>query len=99
MGILLSGGVDSSLITALSAEIRNSINTYTVIFPNDPHFNEQQFSRNISEYFSTCHTELEVDVSSVDILEKLAYQYDEPMIDSSMIQHTIFQKKLKNIAL
>lgn len=95
VGILLSGGVDSSLITALSAEIRNSINTYTVIFPNDPDFNEQQFSRNISEYFSTCHTELEVDVSSVDILEKLAYQYDEPMIDSSMIPTYYLSKEIK----
>ena len=95
VGVLLSGGVDSSLITALSAEIRSKINTYTVIFPNDPLYDEQIYSKEISNYFSTNHTELEVDVNSVNILEKLAFQYDEPMIDSSMIPTYFLSKEIR----
>ena len=95
VGVLLSGGVDSSIITGLSAEIRDKVKTYTVIFPNDPGYNEQEYAKKIAEHFSTDHTELEVDVNSFDIIEKLAYQYDEPMIDSSMIPTFLLSKEIK----
>lgn len=95
VGVLLSGGVDSSIVTAIGANLRSKIKTYTVIFPNDPGYNEQVYSKEISEFFSTEHTELEVDVNSIDIVEDLAFQFDEPMIDSSMIPTYMLSKEIK----
>ena len=85
VGILLSGGVDSSLITAMAARNRDRITTFTVRFPGSRKLDETKHARMISEYFNTEHIELEALPASIDLLTKLAYQFDEPIVDSSMI--------------
>lgn len=85
VGILLSGGVDSSLITAIAARSLNKIKTFTIAFPGSGALDESVHARLIADHFGTEHTELEALPTSVDILPKLAKQFDEPMIDSSMI--------------
>jgi|694.fasta_scaffold126244_2 asparagine synthase (glutamine-hydrolysing) len=85
IGVLLSGGLDSSLITALASRHTNNLSTYTVIFPEYKKFDESKDAKLIADSFSTNHHVLEannLDFSRViDIVKKL----DEPIFDSSVI--------------
>jgi asparagine synthase (glutamine-hydrolysing) len=85
IGVLLSGGLDSSLITALASRHTNNLSTYTVIFPDYKKFDESKDAKLIADSFSTNHHVLEannLDFSRViDIVKKL----DEPIFDSSVI--------------
>lgn len=85
IGILLSGGLDSSLITAMAIRNIPKVKTFTVRFPGSGKLDETEHARKISNYFETEHIELEAQPSSVELLPKLARQFDEPIIDSSMI--------------
>lgn len=59
LGSYLSGGIDSSLLTALIASHSNQrINTYTIGFEK---FNEFKYSDEVSERYSTCHHKIIVD--------------------------------------
>ena len=84
LAVLLCGGVDSSLVTALAARAsRHRVRTVTVTLPDDPALNEARFARAVAEHLGTEHVELPLDRSSVDLLQTLARQYDEPIADSS----------------
>lgn len=85
VGVLLSGGVDSSLITAMAARVIGRVNTFTIGFPGHRSFDETQHARLIANYFGTNHTELMAQDFSADLLPLLAKQFDEPIVDSSMI--------------
>jgi len=85
VGILLSGGVDSSLITAMAARAIPKVRTFTMRFPGHGSFDETEHARLIARHFATEHLELEMGASTVELLPMLARQFDEPMVDSSMI--------------
>jgi asparagine synthase (glutamine-hydrolysing) len=85
IGILLSGGIDSSLLTALAARSSNNLQTFTVTFPGEGKFDETKHARLIANHFSTQHHEIASDEIAPTILPKLAAQFDEPMFDSSAI--------------
>ena len=85
VGVLLSGGVDSSLITAFAARKSKKIKTFNVSFPQFKTFDESSHARLIANYFNTDHIELNADEINPDIIETLIDQFDEPISDSSMI--------------
>ncbi len=86
VAVLLSGGTDSSLITACAAEASSmAVRTFTLGFPGDARFDERPFARRIASHFGTRHTELEAEIGSLDLLPALAGHFDEPIADSSMI--------------
>lgn len=85
VGILLSGGVDSSLTTAMAAQAVSNVKTFTIRFPGYGHYDETEHARLIAQHFDTDHIELEAEPSTIELLPLLARQFDEPMVDSSMI--------------
>jgi asparagine synthase (glutamine-hydrolysing) len=85
VGLLLSGGVDSSLITALAVRGGHRLKTFTVGFGEFPQFDETRHASLIADHFGTEHTVLEAGEVKPELLPKLARQYDEPMVDPSMI--------------
>jgi asparagine synthase (glutamine-hydrolysing) len=86
IGVLLSGGVDSSLVTAMAVRASNGpVRTFTVSFPGYGEYDEAPHARRVADYFGTRHTELVAEPASVELLPVLARQFDEPMADSSMI--------------
>jgi asparagine synthase (glutamine-hydrolysing) len=86
VGVLLSGGLDSSLVTAMAARVASQpVKTFTVSFPDDPEFDEGPSARKVARHFGTDHAELVGHDSSVDLLPALARQYDEPIGDHSVI--------------
>lgn len=85
VGILLSGGVDSSLITAMAVRSPPKVKTFTIRFPGYGHYDETEHARLIARHFGTEHVELAAAETSVDLLPLLARGFDEPMADSSII--------------
>lgn len=85
VGVLLSGGLDSSLVTAFAARHSAKLKTFSVVFPNHPHLNESHHARSVAQYFGTEHTMIEARSQSASLIEKLAHQFDEPVADSSMV--------------
>ena len=96
LGILLSGGTDSSIITAIASKLSPGIKTFTVNFPNGGKFDESQHARLISNHFKTDHVELDVNPPNASLFEKLAIQFDEPLTDSSMIPTFLISELVSN---
>ena len=93
LAVLLSGGVDSSLVTAIAARASpGKVRTFTVTLPDHPQLDESRFARAVAAHLHTDHVELPLDQSSVDIIDRLATQYDEPIADSSMIPTYLLAK-------
>ena len=85
VGMLLSGGIDSSLLVAIAAKIRKKINTYTVRFSNNKDFDESTYAANIANQFQTDHCELDASHINPKIIDELVHFYDEPIFDTSTI--------------
>lgn len=85
VGVLLSGGVDSSLVTAMAVRASSQVQTFTIGFPGHGSLDEREHARLIARHFGTHHTELVAEPATADLLPRLAIQFDEPMADSSMI--------------
>ncbi len=85
VGILLSGGLDSSLIAATALRVFDKVTTFTIGFPGHAAHDESPIARRLANELGTNHVELMADADSVDLLPRLAAQYDEPIADTSMI--------------
>jgi asparagine synthase (glutamine-hydrolysing) len=85
VGVLLSGGVDSSLITAMAVRSAPAVKTFTVCFPGHGSFDESEHARLIARHFATEHLELQAAKTTPELLPMLARQFDEPIVDSSML--------------
>jgi len=84
VGILLSGGLDSSLVTAMAVRRSSHVRTFSIGFPGHGRLDETPHARLIASHFGTEHTDLMVEPTSAELLPLLARQFDEPMVDSSM---------------
>ncbi len=85
VGVLLSGGVDSSLITAMAVRRSNKVHTFSIGFPGHGVLDETSHARLIARHFGTKHTELMAEPTTAELIPVLVRQFDEPMVDSSMI--------------
>jgi asparagine synthase (glutamine-hydrolysing) len=96
VGIFLSGGLDSSLVTALlQKNSSEKLKTYTIgFFENED--NEAPYAKKIAEYLGTDHYEHYCSINdALSIIPELSYYYDEPFADTSMIPTTLVSKIAK----
>lgn len=85
VGVLLSGGLDSSIITALASRASSiPIRTFSVGF-KDERYNELPLARLVAKKYKTDHTEVVVEPDVTQILDLATTLYDEPFADSSAI--------------
>ena len=85
LGAFLSGGIDSSIVVGLMAEVSGArVKTFSIGF-DDHDYNELKFARTIAERWGTDHTELIVRPDELAVLPKLVRHYGEPYADSSAI--------------
>lgn len=86
VGCFLSGGIDSSLISALmQKQARGPIKTFSIGFA-EAEYNEAPFAKKIAEHLGTDHTELYLSAQdSLGLVEKIPELFDEPFGDSSQL--------------
>ena len=85
LGAFLSGGVDSSAVVALMAELSTEpVNTCSIAF-QDPRFNEAAYAEQVARQYHTRHQSSEVDPNDFSLVDQLAALYDEPYADSSAL--------------
>src|SRR5262249_20399663 len=86
IGILLSGGVDSSLVTAMAARVSSRpVKTFTISFPGHGTFDEGPYARRVAEHFGTEHVELAAEPATVGLLPDLARHFDGAIGESAMV--------------
>ena len=99
VGVLLSGGVDSSLVTAMAARVSSRrVKTFTIAFPGHGEYDEGPYARAVARHFDTEHVELAAEPATVDLLPALARQFDEPIADSSMVPTYLVSKLIRREA-
>ena len=100
VGILLSGGLDSSLVTAMASRVSSQpVKTFTISFPATRSLNEAPFARMVAEHFGTRITpRCRRRRPASSCCPKLAWQYDEPIGDSSMVPTYIVSRLIREHA-
>jgi len=93
VGVFLSGGYDSSCVTALlQANNTEKIKTFTIGVP-DAGLNEAPFAKEIAKHLGTDHTEYYcTQKEAIEIIPQLPYFYDEPFADSSAIPTSLVSR-------
>lgn len=85
LGAFLSGGVDSSAITALMAGLQETpVNTCAIGF-NESAYDESDYANQIAHRYQTNHVSKIVSSNDYDLIDKLSTVYDEPFADSSAL--------------
>ncbi|MCZ6704201.1 MAG: asparagine synthase (glutamine-hydrolyzing) [Ignavibacteria bacterium] len=97
VGVMLSGGLDSSALVAATAHIRGDGNfhTYSLAF-DDSSFDESAFARIVAEHYKTTHHEIRVTPQKIrDNIEKCVAHIDEPYADGSAIPTYLLAQEAK----
>jgi asparagine synthase (glutamine-hydrolysing) len=96
VGVFLSGGIDSSLVTALLQKDRDQpINTYTIGF-EDKVYDESHHAADVAKALGTHHHSFICNISEFErITESLSDIYDEPFGDSSGIPTTLVSEEAR----
>ena len=99
-GLLLSSGIDSSLIASISSKIDKNINSFSVgfdhIYKND---DETEIASDISKKLGIKNHKLVLDKKDIlKFINNIEYAFDEPFADSSQIPSMMVFSKISNFA-
>jgi len=96
LGSFLSGGVDSSVISALAAKHQKNLSTFSIGFKDEPFFDETHYAEMVAKKHHTNHTVFSL---SNDNLFEHFYDFldylDEPFADSSALAVYILSKETR----
>jgi asparagine synthase (glutamine-hydrolysing) len=96
VGCFLSGGVDSSIISALAAKQHKQVHTFSIGFKDEPFFDETKYAQLVAKHIGSAHHEFKL--SNTDFLENIhpfLNNIDEPFADSSALNVYILSKLTK----
>lgn len=84
IGILLSGGLDSSANVAFASELDTSFQTFGIGFEN-PIIDERPFARNVAEHFNVPFNDYTVSGNEIEDLPKIAWHLEQPFFENGLI--------------
>ncbi len=93
LGTFLSGGIDSSIVTALASRHDPDLNTFSIGYRDQPYFDETEYARMVADKLGTRHTVFEL--STLDLHQSLfdVWEHlDEPFADSSALPVYVLSK-------
>jgi asparagine synthase (glutamine-hydrolysing) len=96
LGSFLSGGVDSSIISALAKKHKGDLETFSIGFADEPFFDETKYAQLVSKHLGTKHHVFSL--SNKDLLESLHLFFEnmsEPFADSSALAVNILARETK----
>ncbi len=87
LGAFLSGGIDSSLIVALMAELSpGRVRTFSIGFPDHPRWDESAYAQRVADRFGTEHEVLEAaPAQAEELFPRLVWHNDQPFGDDSAL--------------
>ena len=86
VGVLLSGGLDSSLVCSIASEVsEQKVTAFTASFTSDRTYNEVEYATKIALHCDVEHKILNIDSDIDEVIDNLLDQFDEPISDSSLI--------------
>ena len=91
VGVFLSGGIDSGLITSYAAEISPKISSFCVGV-SDKALDERKLAQEVSKRYHTKHHELYLDDDLYKHLPSIFSSYDDPIADASIIPSYLVSK-------
>ncbi len=96
LGAFLSGGIDSSVITAIASSQTKNLNTFSIGYKDEPHFDETKYAKLVAEKYKTNHTTFTLTNDDIfdNIFEMLDF-FGEPFADSSTLPLYILTKETK----
>jgi asparagine synthase (glutamine-hydrolysing) len=96
IGVLLSGGVDSSAVAASASRlVSGPLRTFTIGFEGPAFFDERVHARRVAEHLGAQHHEFLVRPDAAALVERLLYHYDEPFGDSSALPTYIVAREAR----
>lgn len=97
VGAFLSGGIDSSLVTAImQRELSTPVKTYSAGF-EDPRFDEQYYAQEMARYLGTDHHSFTfTEKDALDLIPSISHVYDEPFADSSQLPTILIARVTRN---
>jgi len=101
LGAFLSGGIDSSVVTALATRHTPHLNTFSIGFRDEPFFDETKYANLVAKKYDTNHTvfSLSNDDLYEHIFQMLDY-LDEPFADSSALAvHILSQRTRQHVTV
>jgi asparagine synthase (glutamine-hydrolysing) len=85
LGSFLSGGYDSTVVTAYMVQLNpGKVKTFSIGF-DDPRYDESTFARAVAKHLGTDHIEEKLSPNPALLLQELAASLDQPFADSSII--------------
>ncbi len=85
LGVFLSGGIDSSAVTAMMSQLGTEVKSFSVGFA-ERSFDESRYARQVAQHLGTDHHELTLEPSMLlNLIPKLPTLLDEPLGDASII--------------
>lgn len=96
LGTFLSGGIDSSTVTAIAQSLSNQpINTFSIGFKDSKH-DESKFAKEVAKHLGTNHHEfILTEKDALQQVDKLLDIYDQPFADSSAIPTLLVSEMAK----
>ena len=96
LGTFLSGGYDSSLVTAMAQEFSDKpVKTFCIGF-DVPSYNEAEYAKEVAKHLGCDHTELYISEKEMfDLVSSIPQYYDEPFADNSQIPSMLVSKLAK----
>jgi asparagine synthase (glutamine-hydrolysing) len=87
VGVLLSGGIDSSAVSAAAVELgHHDFHTFSVAFADGGNFDERDYARKVSDHIGSRHHEIVINQNDfVDFLPDLVRFSDEPLADLAAV--------------
>jgi asparagine synthase (glutamine-hydrolysing) len=99
VGAFLSGGVDSSVITALAVKHKPDLHTFSIGFRDDKFFDETVYANAVAKHLKTDHTVFSLTHKDLlDHVDQVLNYIDEPFADSSALNVFILSKETRKHA-
>jgi asparagine synthase (glutamine-hydrolysing) len=96
LGLFLSGGLDSSAITAFASKNNaEQVKTFTIGFENSKFYDEQPAAKLVAEKFNTDHHILQADEACAAYMTKVVSHFDEPFGNPTAILEYIITKQMR----
>jgi asparagine synthase (glutamine-hydrolysing) len=97
LGVQLSGGVDSSLITAIAAEkAKKKLHTFSVSFPDIPEYDESEYQKRISQRYGTEHHDYPMtEEEFATELDQTIWHYEHPLNDPNSVSSMVLAQHAK----